>query len=548
VAIRDSVPQSPREQPVYDEGRLRELGVNGTAVGNPAEESKQLHNEEYSVSGIVVDDETSLPVSNARVLVHRNSGDGVTEPRALLGQHSEYTNEVGEFTIPSGEEPAPISIRHHEYAPYFGEAWPHDAKSDDTETVEYRLKRGGLITGTVTAEGYGPLPNATVLAMGRGFDAHKLPNEQDLELGYEVEGGVGRTDQEGRFAIGGLRSGCQYLIRAGVPGMIEKSFLRKRVAQTGDDVAIVLRPAAVINFQLADKPTGHLIRHAQSLLVLPGPDASVRMDSPDWLASEYWFGSESVAEMGRLDGTFFAVVPLHEWPIPDEASVRVKARAYGYSPIDTLLPLQVPWSRTSLHQHKIMMTRAGDSGQVSATFLDRNDSPLSDINITLTLQNKTGSPVVRIRGVPDRNGELVFTLPVGEYSEARIEGWEQCWDGMFSTVVPDSTVEWELRLELSYVRMNVRDEQGLDAFDRTDVRCAHALGRGPVEERTVGRRIFGQRWPLRHEEGLPRGTAQLGPFREGERTFEVEAEGYRSTSLTQVVPKGVVVDIEVVLR
>jgi len=208
-------------------GRVR-VRVRAEGYSNAAEQTVDLQPAQQSevlafelmpglpVSGIVLDDATGQPVSDAQVTAYRQR-DGGDPPRGMpfavdidpedfdflglssaVGRRSAITDSAGRFCV-EALEPGEyrFTARHPDMAKASAKEVVIEA-DQPTPTVEIRLDVGGGVEGTVTGIGMRPLADALMVA-------------------FSIQAGTMRsstTDKGGYYRIDGLPPGQYFVFKS----------------------------------------------------------------------------------------------------------------------------------------------------------------------------------------------------------------------------------------------------------------------------------------------------------------------------------------------
>lgn len=160
----------------------------------------------YTVAGVVIDSVSGLPVERARIRVDRaTTGEGEDGERRFgrRGGRPRRTDADGRFSVPGIEAGEwTVTVEADDYLAFTSDvlAIP-EARVD---ALELLVVPGGRVNGVVRDTNGRPVANARVIARLATESGETVERGRG---GTRVRPKTGRTDDEGRFEVGGLDTG-----------------------------------------------------------------------------------------------------------------------------------------------------------------------------------------------------------------------------------------------------------------------------------------------------------------------------------------------------
>lgn len=208
---------------------------------------------EASISGVVIDDATGLPVQHAEVSIVAGR---TVEPTSLFGRMLDdggrrgngtrvRTDEDGAFRFESLQEgdfelfvqgPRRGSAKG-DYAPAGSQALELHV-NEELRNLEVRLPAAVRLTGRVTDPDGGPIAGAEVIARLTKNSAGSVETD--------------RTDEDGRFDIGGLTPGT-HIVRASAEGFADRAVRDIDVDESGGELDLTLERGIEVNVRVFDE-------------------------------------------------------------------------------------------------------------------------------------------------------------------------------------------------------------------------------------------------------------------------------------------------------
>lgn len=161
----------------------------------------------YTVAGVVIDSVSGLPVERARIRVDRaTSAEGAEDGEQRFGRRGgrpRRTDADGRFSVPGIEAGDwTVTVEADDYLAFTSEVLSiPDARVDALELI---VVPGGRVNGVVRDTNGRPVANARVIARLATETGETVERGRG---GTRVRPKTGRTDDEGRFEVGGLDTG-----------------------------------------------------------------------------------------------------------------------------------------------------------------------------------------------------------------------------------------------------------------------------------------------------------------------------------------------------
>lgn len=214
---------------------------------------------EGQIRGRVVDLRTRAPVDGARVFVPRTSEDAL-----FLSDAAVRTDARGEFTLERrAPERTALWVTASGYLPWQGVA------DVTAANVEVELDAGVTLDGVVVDLSGSPIQGVLV-SCAPSKQRLGWPHDPRFLSDLGTSGGVGETDFNGRFSIGGLAPDATYEVQARKLGWTRAgTFTPQKVTPGRQDLRIVMRREAVLRVRVQADDGSILTEEATVILTPP---------------------------------------------------------------------------------------------------------------------------------------------------------------------------------------------------------------------------------------------------------------------------------------
>lgn len=367
---------------------------------DPGDDAGEADPMPDAIFGFVVD-ERGKPVPAAVVAI--TNGSGSSRPVRFLESQDRLarTDDAGRFEL-ARPEPAPslglvLSVRHPSYRP----ASVGLGVAADASPHRIVLRRGLSITGTLVSRDGTPVGGVRVAAIGAG--ATHADGRSDVVAPTTTPTQAVVADARGGFTIGGLEDGW-YLLDVVAPGLTAGP---ERVRRFGGELLIPgTTPKCVragdsgvkltvwffgtASARVLDRDTGWPLLGAY-VSYEPDPafdcvNQGIMPQATPIIANGVVVRAGTDAPGQSVSGKVFV---FDAYPVPEDATCKVKAAAPGYRAETTEVPVRpVGGPAYPPSEIRLSPTDAEPPGALRLVLQDRRGVPITRTRVTLSFRRE----------------------------------------------------------------------------------------------------------------------------------------------------------------